>query len=56
MKIYDEVKINDLYETNKKSASNKLKEIEVFCGNEPNLLGLNRWVMNKLYSIALRKN
>ena len=55
MRIYDEIKINNLYETNKKRASDKLKEIEVFCGNEPNLLGLNGWVYEQTIQYCIKK-
>lgn len=55
MYIYSSKKIKDKYDYNLIQAQNKLKELEIFCGEEPKFLGLNGWVFEKTIQSCIRE-
>ncbi len=55
MTIYTKAKIEKLYRASFKSAINKLKEIPIFCGNEPNFTGLGGWVFEQTIQYCLKR-
>jgi hypothetical protein len=55
MSIFTENKIYELYETNHRAAADKLKQIPVYCGNEPSFTGLNGWVFEQTIQYCIKK-
>lgn len=55
MTKYSDKEIIDLYNEQETEAKNKLKDLKVFCGNEPNISGLNGWVFEQIIQYCLKK-
>jgi hypothetical protein len=55
MSVLTENKIYALYETNRSAAADKLKQIPVYCGNEPSFTGLNGWVFEQTIQYCIKK-
>lgn len=55
MTIFDEQKIKELTDSQIKKSKEKLHELDVFCGREPELSGLNGWVFEQVIQYCLRK-
>ena len=55
MSVFTEDKIYELYEVNRGAAADKLKQISVYCGNEPSFTGLNGWVFEQTIQYCIKK-
>ncbi len=55
MTIYNEYQVYKLYLSSLKSATRMLKQIRVFCGNEPNFSGLDGWVFEQTIQYCIKK-
>lgn len=55
MTIYNEDRVLELYSASLTSAIRKLKQIRVFCGNEPNFSGLRGWVFEQTIQYCIKR-
>ena len=53
MTVYIQEQINDLYEKNLRDAKRKLSTLQVYCGKEPVMAGLNGWVYERTIQYCL---
>ena len=53
--IYNKDQIHRLYSSSLRTAVRKLKEIKVFCGNDPSFSGLGGWVFEQTIQYCLRR-
>lgn len=53
--IYDEERVLRRSESSRKSAVRGLEALEVYCGREPHVLGLNGWVFEQTVQICIKE-
>ena len=55
MLAYTEDQIKELYLSSLQAAKRNLRRLPVYCGNEPNFLGLNGWIFEQTIQHCVRK-